>query len=357
MESGKTARQRVLVVAHEAESNQLVLRVRDSGHDVKHLAGEQPSAARADVERADLVILHLTAPEVTSTARDLVWSLKGLGGAPILTILETASSRARERVLEAGAADVLEGPYSDRELRLRVDRLLQSRASVRRLEGRVVELERTVEERDAELEDARVEILERLARAAEYRDDETGEHTRRVGALAGALAEGLGIPDDQVRMIERAAPLHDVGKIGVPDGILLKPGRLTSKEFEVMQAHTGIGARMLSGTDIQLLNMAATIALTHHEHWDGNGYPEGTRGEDIPLVGRIVTVADVFDALTTKRPYKRAWALEETVAELEAQRGRHLDPEIAEVALSLISRDALPAPIREHVQPVPEWES
>lgn len=347
MESGKPSGQRVLVVAPQPECDQIAAAVRGGGHEVKRVSGQEPPPA-AEVGVADLMVLHRRGSEADQAA-DLVTWLRRIGSGPILAIFETPAPGARERVLEAGAGDVLEGSYSDRELRLRMNRLFQSRASVQRLEGRVGELERRVKERDIELEDARVAILERLARAAEYRDDETGEHARRVGALASALAEGMGFPAEQVRMMRRAAPLHDVGKIGVPDGILLKPGRLTRKEIEVMQAHTGIGARILSGTNIGLLNMAATIALTHHEHWDGNGYPEGKRGDDIPLVGRIVAVADVFDALTTKRPYKRAWPLEEAVAELEAQRGRHLDPDVTEVALSLVLRDALPVPIREHV--------
>ena len=356
----KSAPPLVLLATDEARPAQLVPGLTTVGAEVRHLspdwAREPAIGAPDDLAAAEVLVLHLEEPEADDVA-SLVASLKARSSAPILALLGASTLRTRERVLEAGAADVVAGPCSERELRLRVARLLESRAAIRQLEHRARELELTVEKRDAELEDARVQILERLARAAEYRDDETGEHTRRVGALAAALAEGVGMPAEEVTLIERAAPLHDVGKIGVPDGILLKPGRLSQKEMEVMQAHTGIGARMLSGTDIRLLNLAATIAFTHHEHWDGNGYPEGMRGDDIPLPGRLVAVADVFDALTTKRPYKRAWPLEEAVAELEAQRGRHLDPDITDIALSLVLRDALPDPIREHVRTAGGWES
>lgn len=354
MEGGNTARQRVVVAADGAWADQLIPAVREAGHEVRVVADVASAVTPAEAGLADLFLLHFPRP---ARAPAVVAELAEAGdaAAPVLAVLEPEPG-VREAVLEAGA-EVLEPPFSSRELRLRVDRLLRYRSSYRRLEHRARELERAVDRRTAELEDARIQILERLATAAEYRDDETGEHTRRVGALAGALAEGLGVPAHEVELIRRAAPLHDVGKIGVPDGILLKPGRLTPKEIEVMQAHTTIGARMLSGTGIHLLNLSATIALTHHESWDGGGYPEGKSGEDIPLAGRIVAVADVFDALTTERPYKRAWSIEETVAELEAQRGLHLDPAVTDVALSMVRRGALPALIEAHVRSEPSWES
>jgi putative two-component system response regulator len=189
--------------------------------------------------------------------------------------------------------------------------------------------------RTVELEAARIEILERLARAAEFRDDETGLHTQRVGRMSALLAEGLGVAPSEVEVIRRAAPLHDIGKIGIPDAVLLKGGRLSPDEFEVMKTHTLIGADILSGSEIPLLGTGREIALTHHEHWDGSGYPAGLVGEAIPLAGRAVAVADVFDALTHPRPYKPAWSVEEALAEIEREAGRQFDPEIARTFATL----------------------
>ena len=191
-------------------------------------------------------------------------------------------------------------------------------------------LEQKVHERTRELEAAQIETVTRLALAAEYRDDNTGQHTKRVGDLSALLAEALGLPQTQVDTLRVASRLHDVGKIGVPDQILLKPDRLSPKEFEQIKDHTNIGAMMLSGGHSPILKIAEQIALTHHERWDGKGYPNGLAGETIPLSGRIVAVADVYDALISERPYKRAWSQQEALIELEAQSGKMFDPQVIE---------------------------
>ena len=190
-------------------------------------------------------------------------------------------------------------------------------------------------ERTRALEEAQLEILERLALAAEYRDDNTGQHTQRVGQMSALLARELGMPDSQVTLIGRAAGLHDVGKIGVPDSILLKFGKLTPEEFAVVKTHTTIGARILGGGKFSLLRLAEEIAFNHHERWDGAGYA-GIRSTEIPLAGRVVAVADVFDALTQQRPYKDAWPVAEAVAEIDRQRTRQFDPEIVDAFLRVI---------------------
>lgn len=199
-------------------------------------------------------------------------------------------------------------------------------------------LQREVEQRSAEIVRAHHEILQRLGMACEFRDDETGNHTRRLGAYAGLLGEELGLDASTCKLLRLASPMHDIGKVGIPDEILLKPGKLTPEEFEVIKTHTVIGARLLSGSDIPLIRAAEEIALTHHEKWDGSGYPRKLKGNDIPLAGRIVAVCDVFDALLSERPYKRAWTLEETVAEIERCRGAHFDPAVVDAFLSASPR-------------------
>ena len=204
------------------------------------------------------------------------------------------------------------------------------------LQGQNHLLDVKVRERTRDLEEARIEILQRLSQAAEFRDDDTGQHTQRVGRVSALLARALGLPDDLMQLIRLAAPLHDVGKIGISDAILLKPGALTPDEFRVMTTHTSIGSRILSGSQSPLLQLAAQIALTHHECWDGSGYPLGSRGERIPLAGRIVTVADVFDALTHPRSYKKAWTAEAAATEIERLSGSKFDSRVVEAFLQLL---------------------
>ncbi len=218
---------------------------------------------------------------------------------------------------------------------LRIKNLLQTRSLHLRIQGQNQLLDQKINERTAELEATQIEILERLALAAEYRDDDTGEHTKRVGRTSARIAEALGWPAADVELIGRAAPLHDVGKISISDLILLKPGKLTPEEFENMKTHTTMGAKMLSGGRFPLLQLAEQIALTHHERWDGTGYI-GLRQEAIPIAGRIVTVADMFDALTSERPYKKAWTVNEALEEIQHQSGRQFDPRVVEAFMKVV---------------------
>jgi putative two-component system response regulator len=192
-----------------------------------------------------------------------------------------------------------------------------------------------VRERTKELQQAQLEILQLLGRAAEYRDDITGRHTQRVGLLSGLIASRIGLSEQQIHMIQMAAPLHDIGKIGIPDDILLKPGRFEPEEFERMKTHTTIGANILEGSNFTVLRIAGIIARSHHEKWDGSGYPHGLKGEEIPLEARIVALADFYDALINERPYKRAWSPIEAITEVEKQRGIHFDPQVVEALIHL----------------------
>jgi len=196
-------------------------------------------------------------------------------------------------------------------------------------------LETAVAERTRELEDARAETLQRLALAAEYRDEDTFQHTERVGVTAAEIGARLGLGEEQVGFLRLAAPLHDVGKIAIPDSILLKPGKLSAQEYELMKTHAACGARLLSGSGSPVLQMAAVIAATHHECWDGTGYPAGLAGEAIPLVGRVVAVADTFDALTHDRPYKSAWPVDRAIAEIQRAAGSQFDPRVVTAFLAM----------------------
>jgi putative two-component system response regulator len=291
--------------------------------------------------RPDLILLDLHMPHM-----DGLQVLEGLNQIaeasylPILMLTGDTSQEARRDALSRGAKDFVGKPFHPDEVLLRISTLLETRFLYLQIQSQNQMLEAKVRERTRELEAAQIEIIERLARAAEFRDDNTGRHTERVGQMAALIARKIGLPDSQVSLIRRAAPLHDVGKIGIPDSILLKLGSLTPDEFALVKTHTVIGARIMSGSRFPILRLAEEIAFNHHERWDGNGYA-GIAGDAIPLAGRIVAVADVFDALTQQRPYKAAWSVDEATAEIERQRGRQFDPAIADAFLQVIEqRDA-----------------
>ncbi len=291
----------------------------------------------------DLIILDLETLDVEGVdlLRRLQQAIPQNEYVPVLAVASGADLGVRERALLLLAKDYIVRPFDRTEVLFRVKNLLETRLLYLQVQHHNQVLEERVRQRTRDLEAARLEILERLALAAEYRDDATGKHTRRVGRVSALIARELGLPPGSVKLIERAAPLHDIGKIAIPDRILLKPGRLTPEEFEVVKAHTVIGARILSGSRFDILRLAEQVALAHHERWDGKGYPHGLSGERIPLPGRIVAVADVFDALTHVRPYKPAWPWEEAVSEIEAQRGRQFDPQVVDAFLRLVGRGEL----------------
>jgi putative two-component system response regulator len=260
---------------------------------------------------------------------------------PILVVTGDPTPEARRRALSTGARDFLTKPLSPSEVRLRVGNLLETRFLHMQLKQHNALLEQRVDQRTFELEAARLEILYRLARAAEFRDYQTGQHTLRVARLAGRMAQVLGMPMDQAELITRAAPLHDLGKIGIPDAVLLKPARLNRHERSVIEAHTVIGAEILSGSAYPLLQLAEEIALNHHERWDGLGYPHQLLADATPVSGRIVAVADVFDALTHARPYKSAWTARDALAEIEANAGTQFDPAVVDALLRVAPEAAV----------------
>ncbi len=285
--------------------------------------------------RPDLVLLDLHMPDVDGfqVMEELRPRIEGTY-LPILVLTADITSEVKQRALAGGAKDFLTKPVDATEVVLRIRNLLETRMLHLQLQDQNEILEEKVLDRTRELEQAQIEILERLALAAEYRDDDTGQHTYRVGETSGHIARALVLPDAQVELIRRAAPLHDVGKIGIPDNILLKPGKLTPDEFEVMKTHTTIGVRILSGSKFPLLQLAREIALAHHERWDGAGFPEGLTGEAIPLEARIVAVADAYDAMTSNRPYRKALSKEEAWGILWDGAGTQWDERVVEAFAS-----------------------
>jgi putative two-component system response regulator len=284
--------------------------------------------------RPDLVLLDLQMPgedgfALMDALRDRVPHGEYL---PMVVLTADVGRDLRERALHGGAADFLVKPLVGEEVLRRVTNLLEARRLHLELRGGRAG---AVEGRVWELEQAQVEILERLGRAAEFRDDATGSHARRVGDLSAMLARSMEVPEEEVELIWRAAPLHDVGKIAVPDGVLLKPGPLSEEEWVVLRRHPTVGSMILSGSHFPVLQMAEEIALSHHERWDGTGYPRGLRGEEIPIASRIVALVDCFDALVRERPYKPAWPPEEAIAEIIRQRGRHFDPQVVDAFLEI----------------------
>ena len=296
-----------------------------------------------DLLMLDLMMPHLDGYAVLETLR-AAWGVEN--SIPILVLTADASREACRRALALGATDFVNKPLDMMETRLRARNLInarlldqQLRSVNAQLEARVLQRTRELERINLDLQEAQAESLEKLAQAAEFRDDDTGDHIRRVGNCAEQLALQLGLSAAEAQLIGRAAPLHDIGKIAISDAILLKAGQLTDEEFEIMKTHALMGAALLSHSRSPLMQCAETIARTHHERWNGTGYPARLAGENIPLEGRIAAVIDVFDALTHERPYKKAWPIEDALAEIQKCAGAHFDPRVVAAFCQLSHAD------------------
>ncbi|MCU1340238.1 MAG: rpfG 6 [Bryobacterales bacterium] len=286
----------------------------------------------------DLVVLDLRMPHVggLSLLKQLRSRIPEGEYLPFLIVSGDSSEQSKQAALTLGAKDFLTKPLRLTEAVLRIYNLLETRFLYLELQEQNRLLDERVRERTRDLQLAHDQILRHLALAADYRDDLTGLHAQRVGLLAALLAQTIGVPEEEVKLIRGAAPLHDLGKIGIPDHILLKSGKLTQEEFEVVKTHVAIGGRILSGSSFPLLKMAEQIARYHHEHWDGSGYLS-IKGDAIPLAARVTAIADTFDVLTHSRPYKSASPLEEVLAEITKERGRQFDPELVDALLKLVA--------------------
>jgi len=333
---------KIAIVDDEAANVELLQRIlqMDGYSDISGYTDPREFLDSCRILPPDLVLLDLMMPEINGfqVLERLKRSVLDFDYRPVMVITSDDDRETKQKALSSGARDFLAKPVSPVEVRLRVGNLLHTRFLQLELQRYAERLEDRVSSRTAQLEEARLEILERLALAAEYRDDETGEHTQRVGREAAALARVLGLPPDEIEDIRRAAPLHDVGKIAIPDRILLKKGPLTDAERAKMQEHATVGASILSGSRFPMMLMAEEIALHHHECWDGSGYPAGLQGEQIPMSARIASVIDVFDSLTHERVYKRAWTTDEALDEIQRLSGTKFDPAVAEAFLRLHGR-------------------
>jgi putative two-component system response regulator len=336
----------IMVVDDDAAIRRLLVRLLQADGYRSVIPVDDPASVveRAEASAAQLILLDLHMPGVNGL--DVISAIQTRLAErlrpDVVVLTGDHSLDVRHSSLRRGAADFLTKPLDSLEVQLRVRNLLRMRSMQQALWQHSERLEELVRERTQELDRAQLEILERLARAAEHRDDDTGQHTRRVADMAASLALQLERDAEEAELIRRATLLHDLGKIGIPDAVLLKPGMLSESERELMQRHTRMGAAILSGSRVRLLRIAEEIARSHHERWDGGGYPDGLADEAIPLNARIVAVADTYDALTHERPYKRAWTHEQALQEIHAQAGGQFDHDVVRALQRLLDASRSP---------------
>jgi putative two-component system response regulator len=331
--SPQTKAARILIIDDQEQNISLLRRILERAGYESIASTSNPADALALKEefKPDLVLLDLHMGDLNGfeVLQWLVTNPRGADHLPVLMITADDTAEVKRRALALGAKDFVRKPFDSAEVLLRIRNLLETRFLYQTLQNQNSELEQKVAERTKELEESRLEVLERLAVAVEFRDDDTGNHTKRVAQVSATLAAAIGLSPTIVDLIKRAAPLHDIGKVAIPDSILLKAGPLTAAEFTIMKTHTVIGAKMLAEGRSELVRVSQRIARSHHEWWDGSGYPDQLSREAIPLEARIVAIADFLDALTHERPYRPAWSLVDTLEEIAARAGIHFDPKIA----------------------------
>ncbi len=326
MESSKAT---ILIVDDAPENIDILRGLLKEDYKIKvAINGKKALKIAQSIPKPDLILLDVMMPEMDGY--EVCRRLKSeLTTASIPVIFVTAKGETDDEThgFDLGAVDYITKPISPAIVKKRIQIHLALHN-----EKRLLEVE--VQARTRELEESRKEIIACLGKAAEYKDNDTGMHVKRMSHYAKVLGLAYGLSEEEACALQETAPMHDIGKIGLPDHILRKPAKLNEKETKQMQMHPQIGVEILGGQTCLLLNMARSIAISHHEKWDGSGYPYGLKGEEIPLHGRIAAIADVFDALTTKRPYKEAWPLEEALTFLKEQSGKHFDPHLVELFLA-----------------------
>lgn len=298
-------------------------------YQVEGFSDPKSAMARCDEVTFDVVLVDYRMGDMNGIdCVRLLRSTREYQHVPIVMLTADHDRELRLAAVSAGATDFLNKPFDPEELRVRVKNLASLRQAQLSLADRARHLDEEIKQATRKLVQREEELIWRLARAIEVRDGNTGEHISRVATVSAILARHLGMDEEFCRILYLASPLHDTGKIGIPDAILNKPGSLTEEERDIIKTHTDIGGRILENGDSELIKVAQEIALTHHEKWDGTGYGRGLAGDDIPISGRIVAVADVLDALCTDRPYKKGWSFEEARSEIHRQSGKHFDPDL-----------------------------
>jgi len=309
---------RILIVDDEPANLKVMREVLSKQYSLSFAKSGEAALALVQKELPKLILLDIMMPDMSGLT--LCEKLKAnaiTAHIPIIFVTALNDEKDEFKGFELGAVDYITKPISPAIVRARVKTHLS-----------LVQAE--------QLKLAHVDLVERLGRAAEYKDTDTGEHIIRMSQYSKVLALAYGLDETQAELLKQAAPMHDIGKIGIPDAILLKPGKLTEQEFDAMKAHTVIGAKILANSGSPLLQLAHRLAMEHHEKWDGSGYPSGLKGEEISIEGRIAAIADVFDALTSKRPYKEPWSTEQAVELLQDQAGKHFDPQLVTLFINCL---------------------
>lgn len=327
---------KIVIVDDNATNLVLMAALAKTVHAGEILTYEDPRQALAQTIElgADLIVIDYMMPDLDGIAFiERLREHREFEDVPIVMVTAAGDRTIRRRALEAGATDFLNKPVDTIEMKLRLTNLTQLRQARNLLNDRAALLADEVQKATSALRAGALELVTRLAQAAEFRDPETGGHIQRMARYSVVIGRALGMPPPYLDDLLTAAPLHDLGKVGIPDAVLLKPGKLESDELVIMRTHAEIGERLLSDSENPLIQMACEIAGAHHEKWDGSGYPRGLKGEAIPLSGRIVAVADVLDALTSERPYKKAWSFDDARAFIVEGRERHFCPRCVDALL------------------------
>ncbi len=320
----------ILVIDDAAESIDVLRGVLSRDYQVRACIHGRAGLAVAREAQPDLILLDVMMPELDGYA--VCQALKEdprTRSIPVIFCTTRSDVNDEARGLAVGAVDYVTKPYVPELVRARVRTHIA-------LHHQNIALAKQVQERTLEVVSTRFEIIRRLSRAAEYRDNETGQHVVRMSHYSRLVALAYGASDDFAELVLHAAPMHDVGKIGIADSILRKPAALTPEEWQVMRQHPAVGADIIGTHPSELLRAARDVALCHHEKWDGTGYPRGLKQQEIPLIGRIVAIADVFDALLSERPYKRPWSVEDTLSYVQEQRGKHFEPAVVDALLKAL---------------------
>jgi len=335
-----TRKPRILVVDDEERNLQLLEAVIiPLGYEVEFAMNGREAIEKAVSAKPDVILLDIMMPELDGfDAAKAIKNSVATGHIPIIMVTSLKESEQKIQAYELGVDDFISKPFDQTEVRARIKSLIKVKQYNDMLRNYQQALEMQLREKTEDLEQALSKLqfasrdtIHRLSAAAEYKDEDTGYHILRVMNFSALLARKIGFEESHVERILFAAPMHDIGKIGIPDHILLKEDKLTDEEWDIMKKHTEIGADILNDSEDENIQTAKIIALSHHEKWDGSGYPNGLKGEEIPIEGRITAVADVFDALTSRRPYKKPFPLEKALGIIKEGRGRHFDPAIVDV--------------------------